>query len=106
MKTFKSLLVGLVALSAATLATPAQADDNHRHRHDSGRHYSRHYYSHHNNWRNHRSRVVYYNAPRYYRSRYYYDYYGAPPYAYYRPYYSRPGITIAFGGGRFRHHHW
>ena len=101
MKTFKTLLAGLVALSAATIATPAQADDHHRHYRDS----RRHYYNHGDSWRYHRSpRVAYYSGPRYYRANRYY-YYDDYPYAYYRPryYYGGPRVTIAFGGHRFRH---
>ena len=91
MKTsFKTLIIGSVALVAAALATPAQAND--RHHHDS--HRDRHH-----------ERVITYGSPHYYDYGYY-----PPAYSYYQPYspyHYGPSVTFGFGGHHFRnYHHW
>ena len=96
MNILRNLILGVVALGAFAIATPAQAHDHHR--------YYGHYYSHGPRFYG----GVTYAAPYYYNSYdpyYYNDYYR--PYPYYGYSYG-PGVTFAFGGSRhyyYHHHH-
>lgn len=96
------VLTGLVVFGAMAPQAEARGrrDDDRRHR------YSRHHRHHHHGYysgyrhryhRYHRGPVVYYRS----YAPYYYDDY-RPRYRHHR-YYSRPGLSITFGGSRYRH---
>jgi hypothetical protein len=99
MNILRNLILGVVAVGAFAIATPAQAHDHHRY---YGHSYG-HYYSHGPRFYG----GVTYGSPYYYSySPYYYndDYYR--PYPYYYGYNYGPGVTFAFGGhGHYYHHH-
>ena len=95
MKIFQTLAIAAVALGATAFATPAQADDNHRHWRD------------HHHW-DRRGGVVIATGPRVYHRPYYYDRYYAPSYSYgyARPYSYGPSVSFAFGGHPGYYHRW
>lgn len=78
MFTFKTLAFAAIALGTVAVATPAEAHDRrYRHKHVHGR-------------------VVVYDTPGYHRE------YRPYRHRYYRSYDSRPRVTIAFGGNKYR----
>jgi len=80
MKTIHKILLGLVAIAALAMGTPANADDHH---------------SHHGRYVYHHGHYGYYYGPRFY------PYYAGPSPYYYGPYYG-PGVSVVVAP--HRHH--